>query len=535
MRLATAFAVILAVAYPCAAAAVEVKLGGETEAVYDSNVFRLSDDKKDDASFRFSPTIDISEQTDKLGASLYYKPTYEVFTQYTDANALSHYLFNNLTYRFTPKTNVELGNLFRVMSLLNYDQQNSIDDTVETVPDNDIERDEVLLYDSDLRLTHALTSRWQARSDVSFNLFDPQQRDDSVGSKTVSAFQNFTYAHDRANLFGIGGGAVIQMFDEIRTLPASNTYIFRLFGTYERHFGESTTLTVQVGPAFILTRQDDASSSQSATYPFYRVSSNTTVGALRQQGIAIESAGGQNLTNSTPVAAGSVVVPDPGRCIGSETTVLFETGRCNVVALARSDVPGEQEQAALIRDENSTVEIQGSNAGSDDSTFSIFGDITLEHYWTPNLISTVNYNRNESTASGQGTSTIADTVSFITVWRPTPLWDLSMRGSYVKRNSPTDLSRSLIQVTRESDPMSLVFGFVRSNGLSTVIEDSDAVDTERWEVAARVARRVTRHITVSAWAAYSDQSSTNTTRNPNDFGDFTAILGFKYDFDPFRF
>ena len=51
----------------------------------------------------------------------------------------------------------------------------------------------------------------------------------------------------------------------------------------------------------------------------------------------------------------------------------------------------------------------------------------------------------------------------------------------------------------------------------------------------RAARRVTRRISASLRLSYSDQQSQNTSRNPNDFGNFLAIVGVKYDFDPFRF
>ena len=71
--------------------------------------------------------------------------------------------------------------------------------------------------------------------------------------------------------------------------------------------------------------------------------------------------------------------------------------------------------------------------------------------------------------------------------------------------------------------------------IASVVEESTAVDTERWSIYARAARRLTRHISVSIRSQYSLQISDDTSRNPNDFGNFSVALGFKYDFDPFRF
>jgi len=158
----------------------------------------------------------------------------------------------------------------------------------------------------------------------------------------------------------------------------------------------------------------------------------------------------------------------------------------------------------------------------------------LTHHWTPNLWSRLEYSRSESNAAGQGTSSIADSVSFFTQWYPDPLWDVSLRASYLKRESPNDLSRTFLQVVRDPDNTSPTFGLVMLNGNSTLVENSTVVDTNRLRIAARAARRLTPNITVSAWAGYTYQESRRTSQSPNDFNDFSAMLGFKYDFDPFQ-
>jgi hypothetical protein len=542
MRLANALLVSLAVLWPAAAGAVEVRLGAKTEAVYDDNVFRTSEgEAQDDVSFRFSPTIDIRQDSERLGFSLYYEPIYEAFTTYTDANALSHNLSNKATYRFSDRTNIGLASRFQVKYVLNDRDFDTIDEGTTPVPDNDIRREEMFLFDTSLNLTHALSPRWTAATDLAFDLFDPRERRNTVGSQTVSAFQNFSYAHDASNVFGIGGGAVVQMFDEVNTLPGSDTYIFRLFASYERHFGESTTLTIRAGPAYILTRQDDAHGVGSPVYPFIPVDGDTTVGALRAQGIPIMDVFGQGLTDDTVVLDGSVVVPNPRTCIddvvGPMGSTVLEGSRCSFQLVLRADDPVEGPAAAVVTDpaNETETEIPGSESISDDSTFTIFGDIELLHRWTPNLYSSISYSRSDSTTAGQGASSVADSVSFLTVWRPTPLWDVSLRAGYVKRQSPTDLSRSFLEVVREPDAGLASAGLVRLTGSSVLVKDSRSVDTQRWGAAARIARRVTRHITVSALATWSTQDSAHTSRSPNEFGNISAILGFKYDFDPFRF
>jgi hypothetical protein len=396
---------IFATLFPSAAGAVDVNLGIAAEAVYDSNVGRSAARERDDVSFRFRPTIGIRSQDRKFGVNFSYSPTYEAFVTYTDLNDLTHRLVNSFTYAASEKTDLALSNRLSILEVLNSGDLDDIDEEAQ-VPDQDVARDRVLLYGTSLNIEHAFSPRWAGSTDIGFDLFN-SDRENSVDSRTVSASQSFSYAINASNRIGGGGSAVVQMFDEVEFLPASTTYIYRVFGTYVRNFGERTTLSINLGPALISTDQD------SGTAP-----------------------------------------------------------------------------SGLVED-------------SDDLRFTLFGAVTLTHSWTPTLVSSMTYDRRENTSSGNGASAIADSVSFRTSWRPSELWDVSLMSSWVQRKSPSDELRS--------------------------------VDTQRWGAAMRVARRLTRHLTASAWVNFSKQDSVDTDRSPNNFGDFTAIVGIKYDFDPFRF
>ena len=126
-------------------------------------------------------------------------------------------------------------------------------------------------------------------------------------------------------------------------------------------------------------------------------------------------------------------------------------------------------------------------------------------------------------------------MSLFTRWLPSELWDVSFRANYVRRSSPTNLSRTFAVVQSEFCPTCVTLPLVSQTGVSNSVTSSNAVDTDRWGIYARAARRVSRHLTVSFLASYSQQITGNTTRSPDDFGDFLAMLGFKYDFDTYRF
>jgi len=530
---------ILGAAWPLSAAALELDLGMGTELVYDSNVFRTDQGNDGDGSLRLSPTIGLVQTFENAEFDIYYKPTYEAFMTETSASGFTHYLSNSIDYRVSPKTTVEATNVFQVQDVLNYGDANTVDDDTTPIPSSDIERESFIMNDTAFTLSRAINARWNASTDIGFSLFDPGDRDNTVASNTLSLFQNFNYRMNASNLFGLGGGAVIQMYEGINSLPGNDTYIYRLYGTYERSFGESTVLTVQLGPAFIQTKQDDAKGTTTSTFPFYSVDNDTTVGELRDQGIEVQAVASQGgvFPDNTVVPAGSVVVPNPEDCVGGYfTTVLFTGEECFNTLLLRND-PGIADEFATIDDirgSETQVAVQNSTRGSDSTDFSIFGQVTLLHNWTPNLYSQLSYIRSQSPAAGLGAAAIADTVTFFTQWFPDPLWDVSMRASYVKRQSPTDLSRTFLQVTRDADVLSDTLGLVQSNGFSTFVEDSQVIDTQRADVAIRAARRMTRHITLSGRLGYSWQQSTDSSSYLADFNDFTAMVGFKYDFDPFH-
>lgn len=537
MRLFSLLLFAVFASLPVAATAVDLDFGAIVEGVYDSNVYRTSRNQQGDGSFRFTPTIGIDFPGRKFSADFYYAPTYEVFTTYSDANGLTHDVRNNLKWSPSETTDVNLNSRFRALDVLNYGDPNTIDEGTTPIPDNDIRRERVYMYGSGLTIAHAISPRWDSNSSIDYNGFNSERRL-TADSQTIAGFQSFDYGLTAADKIGGGGGVSAQFFDEVTGLPASKTFVYQLFASYSRNFGERTILSVRLGPAMIHTIQDpfDKTSTE-ATYPSLSIRDTTTVGAIRNsQNIPIRDDYGQGLTDDTEVLAGSVVVPDAGTCLNDgDNPVLFEGNRCAFTRLLRNDplIPQESDPIDAITNGVTDVVLAGSNKGSNSMKWTIFGEIALTHYWLPTLTSTVSYNRRESPANGQGASAIADSVLFRTNWQPSELWDVSLLTSYVRRQSPTDLSRSFLQVS--GDDSLTTFEIVESNSLTSVVEKSNAIDTHRFAVTMRVARRITRHFSTSFRFGWSDQRSKHTSRNPNDFGNILATVGVKYDFDRFRF
>jgi hypothetical protein len=510
MRPVSLLILTLATLLPSVAFAIDVDFGARVEAVYDSNVFRTSDDAKQDGSFRFTPTIRIEGANSKFSGDILYEPTYEVFTTYSEANDLTHLLLNSFDWRPTEKTDLTWVNSFQAVDVLNFGNIDTIDEGTTPAPSNDIERERIHLFGSSISVAHAIDPRWDSNTDFSYNLFNAERKN-SVDSNSVAGFQAFNYGLTAADRIGGGGGVTAQFFDKSLTLPSSNTFVYQIFATYLRNFGESTTVSIRIGPAAIHTIQDSGSGSVTSVFPANE---------------------GDNRGFLVPNANSCVTQAQAG---GPLDPVLLEGSRCALTEEVPFDdtLPEDMQSAAwqaLNAASEQEVTITGSNSGSNDLRWTVFGEVAVTHLWLPTLSSTLSYNRSENTANGDGGSAIADTVQFSTTWRPSELWDLSFRASYVRRESPNNLSRTFVEV--EIDDAT---GLVMTNGSARQVEVSNNINTHRWAVAARAARRISRRMSASARFSYSDQESAHTGRSPNDFGDFLAVVGIQYDFDPFRF
>ncbi len=150
-----------------------------------------------------------------------------------------------------------------------------------------------------------------------------------------------------------------------------------------------------------------------------------------------------------------------------------------------------------------------------DTSVTFFGEASLSHDWTQTLSSFLSYNRTDGSASSLGSSTVADSVTFLTNWDPIRKLDITLRGDWVQRKSANDIT----QASR--------------SGLDTT---DRAVDTTYYSASARAGYRASQRITLSARLTYQKQDNNGASvSNTSDFGDFIAFLGFRYEFDPFHF
>ncbi len=530
------------------ASAVDVDLSMTTTAGYDNNLFRTEKDEKDDASFRFGPTVRFRDETSKLNYWVSYNPVYEKFASWTDADAWSHFANGSLDYQLSDRTLMSLSENFRFAQSLNrgplMTQTDAAGNDLEFAPDSEVQRDDIYLNTASAALFHNFTAHTKGEFTVSHNFFD-SERNNTSKNNSISGFANVMHALTSRDQLGLGAGTTWQRFDGVQGQPQTDTYIFRIIGSWVHNFGQDTELTVKAGPAVIYTDQDNAGNESQFLYPRRLVMSQdggpkSISAAYAALGLDlpndVQDLDGNPLLAGDMIGSGSVLIPEDGKCrtqmVAGQT--VFDRSACSFNVVVDVDDPTYTAIANTIASAGRVnLNYVSGNGGESDTRVTAFGEISISHHWLPELSSSASYVRSDSGATSLGSSTILDRVSVDTTWTPTRRWDLQVRGDWLQRKSSTDIQNSYLVIDGTD------FGAGRfvttSTGLVTSTTN-EAVNTKYWRVSGRIAYRTSRRSTVSLRASYQDQDTERaTTRTNSSFKNVLVFLGFRYDLDPFHF
>jgi hypothetical protein len=303
----------------------------------------------------------------------------------------------------------------------------------------------------------------------------------------------------------VGGGVTLayQDFDESNGggRPPLQTLYVNLFALWDWDIDETTNLQIQAGPAFVDNQQDAPPSSATVTrYP---------------------------MVNGGFVTDATTCPPDPNNPPVPGQGILAPS--CNAQTYPLDDV------IEIRTTPDVTIPFVGSQPGSlSDTSWTAFGSLALSKRWTPEIVSTLSYSRSFDTASGVSGSAIDDYVSLMTNWQITRLWSAGVRGDFSRRESTSPIRQDLIilqNTTLLTPPNNQIAEAV---GLTSTVID-DALETNRWGVATRLARRINDNLVVSARYTYNQQSSkSGTVGRFSDFDDHIVTLAVEYDFDRWR-
>jgi hypothetical protein len=540
--------------FSTAAQAVDLDLSATGSSGFDNNVFRTDKREKDDVSFRFGPTIRLRNADRTLSYNISYNPVYEKFVTYDEADDLSHFAAAAAEYQFNDKTAFSFLERFSKTQSMNrgalVPEQDAAGDDIQDVPDSEVRRDDIFRNQASLSMTHNFGPRTTGSLGVEHSYFN-SDRKNTAENFSLATTGNLDYAVTARDRIGGGAGFTWQQYEEVTGQPESDTFIYRLFASWVHNFGDDTELMVQVGPALINTNQKKSSGSTVDVYPHFVVTGDTDVaGAYSNLGLNVpgdvKDLDGNLLDPDTLVSAGSVLVPEDTTCLMGmvEGEFVFSASNCgfNVVidsvgtyAATATDVIGAGEVALGFLD--------GDDGSSDDTRLTVFGEVTLTHHWLPELESSVSYSRSDYTASSLGSSTIADRVTIVNIWTPARRWDFRIRGDWLQRKSANEISQTFQAIDGDDTLSGLPVGpcgaciesIVMSEGLVARKFD-DSIDTTYWSVSGRAAYRVSRRGTISLRVTYQHQDTNRAASTTNStFENVLAIVGFRYDLDPFHF
>ncbi len=537
--------ILILVGFVGVAKAAELDLSVTTTVGYDDNIFRTDKNTKDDASFRFGPTVRIRDETPKLSYNISYNPVYEKFVSWTDADDLSHFAHGALDYQLSDRTLLRLSENFRIVQSLNRGpliaNKDASGNDLEPVPEIEIQRKDVYRNTASASVFHDFSARTQGEFTVTHDFLDSERANTSK-SNSVSGFANVVHSFTARDQLGLGGGATWQRFDGVIGQPRADTFIFQLTGSWIHNFSRDTEFTVRIGPAVVYTDQENDRPRSENLYPHQLVTSMKTIAqAYEAIGLRVPSdvqdLNGIPLLGSATIAAGSVLIPEDTSCLTGTVSgqTVFDQSNCSFNVVVDAD-PGNSafEAAANTISGAGTVPLNFlfGNSGESDTQITVFGEASISHRWFPELSSRASYTRSSSAATSLGSSAIADRVLVETVWTPTRRWDLRVTGNWVQRKSPNNISNTHLVIDGTD-----VGGFdvITSTALVTSTTNN-VVDTEYWRVSGRAAYRTSRRGTVSLRVGYQHQDTDRgSTRTNATFENVLVILGFRYDFDPFHF
>jgi len=473
--------------------AAEVIFGAESSVEYDTNVFRTEDDVDDDGTFVFGPTFRLREDHKALTYDLRYHPTYDKYFTFDELDGFEQRLTAAAAYRLSPRTEITAGNNFYMLSSIS---RQAFVTELQTDPIVQDTRENILVDEYRFGAAHLFTSRLRGALDFNGYLYDPEDKD-RASSLTNGVNLSTLYSLTRVDRLGGGVGFTNQDFD-VESGADSTTRFYRTYATWSHDFDPTFSFTIQAGPTWVDSEQDDSSVSSTAlvqSFPLQTSGAESFFTDIRTC---------PTLSDGTPYLS-SDCAPLPG-------------------AIAPANLP-------LITGQGTVVPVVVEDSGNS-SKLTYFGSLDIAKKWR-DFTASAGYRRSNGTTSGTGSSTVNDTVSGSVSWRPDRLWTISLTARWDRQKSAT---KQLVFVQTLGAPAEPIVGVpvpnaAFSSGLTTVRID-DALNIKTTSVYLRVERRLTRRLATFARAVWTDQTSKRTTINTNSYDDVRVGIGFRYEFDP---
>jgi hypothetical protein len=232
----------------------EVLLSVDSRIGGDSNVFRTSDDRRQDGFIAFSPQLSVHELNRELNYSFGYRPTYETYFETSDIDGFDHKAHGNLTWRATPVDRITFGSDYTNNRRVRYEDGSSPSDPVVNLEGNARER--VRRANAQLSYSRELNSVLSVSAAATFGDTD-FSRSESVDSRGYTARVGINYVLTPLTVVGLSGSLRRRDSDPGSAFQVSQqTQIWNISVSVERELTPTLTVSAQAGPSFIRSNED---------------------------------------------------------------------------------------------------------------------------------------------------------------------------------------------------------------------------------------------------------------------------------------
>jgi hypothetical protein len=496
-------AVLWLVGLAGAAWGADMKLSVSGGVEYDDNVRRTDPATQDDVIFRVTPKVEFMEDEGDLNWNVHFQMPYEKSLVTNAVDNLNYLASIRSRYRLNDRTRLSFTDSFRYAEAVS---TTTAIDSSTSVPTIGSFREPVFRNSLNLGVQYAFTPR--LNGNLSFvNRVFASDLPNRANNLVWGGNANVRYALSPRHQFGGGLAGTFQDIAESnngRRAPIQTLFV-NMFASWVWQIDETTSFEITAGPTFVDTQQDaPPPSTTAAVYPTFQTGGKVF---------------GFNANTCPDVGADKIL-----------------SNACEPTPLPFPDGPG------LSANDIADIEAAGDDqffflgpvpTGGSASNWTIFGEASLNKRWSPTLVSSLVYSRQDSTASGLAGSSTLDLFTFLTTWQMAELWRSGLRADFTRRESVSPVQESFLVVENAPLPTDGT-PIAQSTGLTSSVIDQ-AIDTIRWGVSARVERKLTKHIFVALRYSFNRQESAKGSfGNFSDFNDNIVALSVQYDFDRWR-
>jgi hypothetical protein len=235
-------------------AAVQLELGVEGAAGYNTNVFGRSEGELDDFVGRVGPDIRLLDEDGSVSWEFRYRPEYQAFVEYSDLDDWDHDVLGDLSWHASPRTHLGLTGRYLDVS------SNSLLTDDVLLPDGTVDTDLAFRVDrvqrlvADAVLSHNLTPRDSLL--LSLGLFDSDpEAEASSNQRTSSA--TLAYNHRLSATDSIG--AFVRYNRQVVELTQDDTRtdFYNVSLQWRHDISPTLFFDVSAGPAFVDSQNQD--------------------------------------------------------------------------------------------------------------------------------------------------------------------------------------------------------------------------------------------------------------------------------------